>query len=254
MIVTTNEPLDAWGNVLHDYDLAAAITDGVLERGRLFHLDGPSMRTRHLALNSAGAPTASFRPGRIPGRDVAAFSEPTSGTDWRPDSPAYAPLGSLLWTMGSHMRSSSLTLRPNWRGQPLPRPSREEGRSSDTASWAGWRDSRVVGMDGALCHVGVRVVIVSSSRYQGEHHHEAPSYDDRCRRRHRGSPRGTHRSLRGPWRGGHSVTARERSHCAASRNHRGPRARCFVASDPPRPSPDSLQRLGSAPRHTRHPR
>jgi DNA replication protein DnaC len=48
MIFTTNKPFDQWGKVLHDEDLAAAILDRVLERGRLIHLDGPSGRTRHL--------------------------------------------------------------------------------------------------------------------------------------------------------------------------------------------------------------
>jgi len=41
MIFTTNKPLSEWGKVLHDEDLAAAILDRVLERGRLIHLDGP---------------------------------------------------------------------------------------------------------------------------------------------------------------------------------------------------------------------
>jgi hypothetical protein len=34
--------LSEWGKVLHDEDLAAAILDRVLERGRFVHLDGPS--------------------------------------------------------------------------------------------------------------------------------------------------------------------------------------------------------------------
>jgi DNA replication protein DnaC len=36
---TTNKPLNQWGKVLLDEDLAAAILDRVLERGRLIHLD-----------------------------------------------------------------------------------------------------------------------------------------------------------------------------------------------------------------------
>lgn len=50
MIFTTNKALSTWGQVLHDSDLAAAIIDRILERGRLLTLDGPSMRTRHLDL------------------------------------------------------------------------------------------------------------------------------------------------------------------------------------------------------------
>ena len=48
MILTTNKPLSQWGRVLHDADLAEAITDRVLERGRFIQLRGPSYRTRHL--------------------------------------------------------------------------------------------------------------------------------------------------------------------------------------------------------------
>jgi DNA replication protein DnaC len=77
MIFTTNKPLDAWGQVLHDPDLAAAITDRVLERGRLLLLDGPSMRTRHLAVDLNTPEQASSLPGRISGKHLAKFPEPT---------------------------------------------------------------------------------------------------------------------------------------------------------------------------------
>lgn len=42
MVFTTNKPLNQWGRALHDPDLAAAILDRVLERGRLITMDGPS--------------------------------------------------------------------------------------------------------------------------------------------------------------------------------------------------------------------
>src|SRR6516225_5700174 len=61
MIFTTNKPLSEWGKVLHDEDLAAAILDRILERGRFIRLDGPSGRTRHLNLEEilpAGADRA----------------------------------------------------------------------------------------------------------------------------------------------------------------------------------------------------
>ena len=48
MLLTTNKKLSQWGQVLHDDDLAEAITDRVLERGRLIELRGKSYRTRHL--------------------------------------------------------------------------------------------------------------------------------------------------------------------------------------------------------------
>ena len=47
------QPLTAWGRVLHDEDLAQAIIDGVLERGRLLRLDGSSVRTLHVNLDEA---------------------------------------------------------------------------------------------------------------------------------------------------------------------------------------------------------
>ena len=53
MIVTTNKALKAWGRVLHDDDLAQAIIDRGLERGRLLRRDGPSVRTLHLNLDEA---------------------------------------------------------------------------------------------------------------------------------------------------------------------------------------------------------
>jgi DNA replication protein DnaC len=46
-IVTTNKPLAALGQVLHDADLAEAILDRLLERGTHYLLRGRSYRTRH---------------------------------------------------------------------------------------------------------------------------------------------------------------------------------------------------------------
>lgn len=48
MVFTTNKPLAAWADVLHDADLAEAIIDRVLARGRFLELRGASYRTRHL--------------------------------------------------------------------------------------------------------------------------------------------------------------------------------------------------------------
>lgn len=55
MVFTTNKQLSQWGEVLHDSDLAQAIVDRILERGRLLVLDGPSLRTRHLKLDTEKA-------------------------------------------------------------------------------------------------------------------------------------------------------------------------------------------------------
>jgi hypothetical protein len=61
--------LSEWGKVLHDEDLAAAILDRILERGRLIHLDGSSGRTRHLNLEGV-LPGAAER-ARISGTHSA---------------------------------------------------------------------------------------------------------------------------------------------------------------------------------------
>jgi len=75
MIFTTNKPLSQWGRVLHDEDLAAAILDRVLERGRFIQLDGVSGRTRHLDLKAIW-PAATDRL-RISGINGSKFPEPT---------------------------------------------------------------------------------------------------------------------------------------------------------------------------------
>jgi DNA replication protein DnaC len=78
MVFTSNKQPDDWGVVLHDDDLAAAIVDRVLERGRLLKLDGPSMRTRHLGLDApAHAAAGSQVVDRISGIPSPEFPEPT---------------------------------------------------------------------------------------------------------------------------------------------------------------------------------
>jgi DNA replication protein DnaC len=79
MLFTTNKPLSDWGKVLHDEDLAAAILDRILERGRLIHLDGPSPRTRHLNLEEV-LPSTSKRL-RISGINGSEFPEPTTSNN-----------------------------------------------------------------------------------------------------------------------------------------------------------------------------
>src|SRR2546422_799647 len=66
MVFTTNKPLGAWGRVLHDPDLAEAILDRVLERGRHIELRGRSYRTRHAPLDLTPDPgPLSPAPARI---------------------------------------------------------------------------------------------------------------------------------------------------------------------------------------------
>lgn len=78
MIFTTNKHPRRWGSVLHDNDLADAIVDRILERGRLLRLDGPSVRTKHLPddeLHLDDYDTAGGR--RISGTEAADFPERT---------------------------------------------------------------------------------------------------------------------------------------------------------------------------------
>ena len=97
MVFTTNKsPLAEWGTVLHDHDLAEAIVDRTLERGRLLVLDGPSYRTRHLppldlpdAKSNDGHAT---KPDRISGKNRTKFPEPTVAVrqrkTWSPRVPS----------------------------------------------------------------------------------------------------------------------------------------------------------------------
>ena len=78
MIFTTNKTVTAWGRVLHDEDLAHAIVDRILERGRLLTLDGPSLRTKHLGLDDPTSSEALHQPARISGIEGAEFPEPTA--------------------------------------------------------------------------------------------------------------------------------------------------------------------------------
>jgi DNA replication protein DnaC len=80
MIFTTNKPTNAWGRVLHDEDLAQAIVDRILERGRILTLDGPSMRTKHLGLDETASGTSNQEGdnlARLSGIPRPEFPEPT---------------------------------------------------------------------------------------------------------------------------------------------------------------------------------
>lgn len=76
MIFTTNKHPDDWGPLLNDDDLAAAIVDRILERGRLLRLDGPSGRTRHLPPEERPAEHTPNR-DRFSGKQGTDFPEPT---------------------------------------------------------------------------------------------------------------------------------------------------------------------------------
>lgn len=74
MLFTTNKPLAAWGIVLHDPDLAEALLDRVLERGRHIELRGTSYRTRHATRKEE----TSAAPSRNPGAKISGGKRPES--------------------------------------------------------------------------------------------------------------------------------------------------------------------------------
>jgi DNA replication protein DnaC len=81
MIFTTNKHPKRWGPELHDDDLAEAIVDRILERGRLLRLDGPSIRTKHLADDELRCDDHEQEGGsRVSGKQAAEFPEPTPGS------------------------------------------------------------------------------------------------------------------------------------------------------------------------------
>ena len=99
MIFTTNKDPNDWGDVLHDDDLAAAIVDRILERGRLLRLDGPSGRTRHLPPEERPVDNLN-RAVRFSGKQRSDFPEPTCvevRTAWGgwADSPDTVPAARL---------------------------------------------------------------------------------------------------------------------------------------------------------------
>ncbi|MGH2667529.1 MAG: IS21-like element helper ATPase IstB, partial [bacterium] len=77
MVFTTNKGLKAWGQVLHDSDLAEAIVDRILERGRLIRVEGPSMRTRHLKPEEFEHSADVKTPATFSGTDRPEYPDPT---------------------------------------------------------------------------------------------------------------------------------------------------------------------------------
>ena len=105
MVFTTNKHPKRWGTVLHDDDLAEAIVDRILERGRLLRLDGPSVRTRHLAndttLNDESDQERAS--SRISGIEPAESPERTDGhRDDRADDRGPAVPGSAARARRAH--------------------------------------------------------------------------------------------------------------------------------------------------------
>jgi hypothetical protein len=76
------------GPALHDDDLADAIVDRILERGRLLRLDGPSVRTKHLPAHELDDQDGDADSRRISGKSTAELPEPTHRRSSRSKHPA----------------------------------------------------------------------------------------------------------------------------------------------------------------------
>ena len=76
------------GPALHDDDLADAIVDRILERGRLLRLDGPSVRTKHLPAHELDDQDGEADSRRISGKSTAELPEPTHRRSSRSKHPA----------------------------------------------------------------------------------------------------------------------------------------------------------------------
>ena len=130
MIFTTNKHPKRWGPVLHDDDLADTIVDRILERGRLLRLDGPSMRTKHLANDpSLNDDTSDDERRRVSGIGTADVPE-LAWVDghFAAFSASCLPVGSRNGACGS-MSVSTRVMR-----------SRNQANSSRTSPW-NWRCS-----------------------------------------------------------------------------------------------------------------
>ncbi|MHB8352705.1 MAG: ATP-binding protein [Thermoplasmata archaeon] len=118
MVLTTNKPVEDWGKVLHDPDLAEAILDRVLERGRVLSFKGPSYRTRNLRVGDVPI---------ISGKIAAEYQEPTA----------------LRGVIPYSRRKPRYTLRGAEVQVQLPsrRPMCSRETSSALRSWTGERGS-----------------------------------------------------------------------------------------------------------------
>jgi hypothetical protein len=121
MIFTTNKPLNEWGKVLHDGEVAAAILERVLERGRFIHLDGPSGRTRHLNLEEALIPKEERL--KISGISGSEFPEPTSGGDSCTNGVGECSLSDTTTFTSSLPSNSVFSISGAWTLTTTPEPS-----------------------------------------------------------------------------------------------------------------------------------
>ncbi len=114
MIFTTNKHRKRWGPALHDDDLADAIVDRILERGRLLRLDGPSVRTKHLPAHELDDQDGEADSRRISGKSTAEFPEPTRATLSCFSTRAGAPGSQVTTTPSRHDLARRRPRRSAW--------------------------------------------------------------------------------------------------------------------------------------------
>lgn len=135
MLFTTNKHPKHWGRALHDEDLAEAIVDRILERGRLLRLDGPSIRTKHLPSDELGGSNQQDSSGsRVSGMGAAEFPERTPcPVDQRSEGDATTRNTSETGEKNSetrfHATSSSVSRAPKRRGADAGRHDSRAPRS-----------------------------------------------------------------------------------------------------------------------------
>ncbi|HLK36371.1 MAG TPA: ATP-binding protein, partial [Polyangiaceae bacterium] len=95
MVFTTNKAPKTWGSVLHDDDLAEAIVDRILDRGRVLKLDGPSIRSRHVPEHELQDDDGAVR---VSGKHRSDFPEPTKVNAGGSTAPRVGAGGSTSWT------------------------------------------------------------------------------------------------------------------------------------------------------------
>jgi DNA replication protein DnaC len=129
MLFTTNKHPKGWGPVLHDNDLAEAIVDRILHRGRLLKLDGPSMRTKHLAEEvGTGDNQTEVKDRRVSGTGTSDFPEPTAAAaseEARPTRRSRASRGLSTSSRGPFIPA------PDWPIRPCV-----AGARAEAVSWA----------------------------------------------------------------------------------------------------------------------
>jgi hypothetical protein len=126
MILAANKPLNARGRLPQDPDLAAAILDRALERGRLFQLAGPSLRTRRLGLDDPITPEPSSQPAIIFGISRPGFLEPTPTC-----RPRLAGQLTLVPRDARHLPNQSHADDASYRGVPDLEPCDDRGNEAD---------------------------------------------------------------------------------------------------------------------------